>query len=78
MAEIHEAIEKLPQGYQIAEHFAATIKQLRGKVTMLFIRMPCRRICWWMRWCRSEGVLAAAVSDAQGEPKQEAEEGVHG
>jgi subfamily B ATP-binding cassette protein HlyB/CyaB len=49
-AEIHDYIDKLPEGYQTeigeavsnldqhtAEHFAKTINKLKGRVTMLFI-----------------------------------------
>ena len=121
MAEIHSAIEALPQGYQTeigergvglsggqkqrmaiaralikqprilvfdeatssldantAEHFAATINQLKGKVSMLFITHAMPKNLLVDEVVRiGQGVLSA-VSDSNGSAKKEAEGGVHG
>jgi subfamily B ATP-binding cassette protein HlyB/CyaB len=121
MAEIHSAIEALPQGYQTeigergvglsggqkqrmaiaralikqprilvfdeatssldantAEHFAATINQLKGKVSMLFITHAMPKNLLVDEVVRiGQGVLSA-VGDAKDPPKKEAEGGVHG
>ena len=121
MAEIHSAIEALPQGYQTeigergvglsggqkqrmaiaralikqprilvfdeatssldantAEHFAATINQLKGKVSMLFITHAMPKNLLVDEVVRiGQGVLSA-VSDSNDSPKKEAEGGVHG
>ena len=125
MAEIHSAIEALPQGYQTeigergvglsggqkqriaiaralikqpkilifdeatssldattAEHFAATINQLKGKVTMLFIThaMPKNLLVDEMVRIGQGSLSAVATGDMKQEamPKREAEGGVHG
>jgi ATP-binding cassette, subfamily B, bacterial HlyB/CyaB len=118
MAEIHSAIEALPQGYQTeigergvglsggqkqrmaiaralikqpkilvfdeatssldattAEHFAATINQLKGKVSMLFITHAMPKNLLVDEVVRiGQGVLSA-VSDLNEPPKKEAEGG---
>ncbi|BCK87233.1 vitamin B12 import ATP-binding protein BtuD [Sideroxyarcus emersonii] len=121
MAEIHSAIEALPQGYQTeigergvglsggqkqrlsiaralikqprilvfdeatssldsntAEHFATTINQLKGKVSMLFIThaMPKNLLVDEVVWI-GQGSLSA-VSDLNDQTKQGVEGGVHG
>ncbi|MDO8262398.1 MAG: peptidase domain-containing ABC transporter [Gallionella sp.] len=121
MAEIHSAIEALPQGYQTeigergvglsggqkqriaiarallkqpkilifdeatssldsttAEHFAATINRLKGKVTMLFITHALPKNLLVDEIVRIGQGTLSAVSDAQEESKKEAEGGVHG
>jgi subfamily B ATP-binding cassette protein HlyB/CyaB len=121
MAEIHSAIEALPQGYQTeigergvglsggqkqrmaiaralikqpkilvfdeatssldantAEHFAATINQLKGKVSMLFITHAMPKNLLVDEVVRiGQGVLSA-VSDASALSRKEVEGGVHG
>ena len=121
MAEIHSAIEALPQGYQTeigergvglsggqkqrmaiaralikqpkilvfdeatssldsntAEHFAATINQLKGKVSMLFITHAMPKNLLVDEVVRIGQRSLSAVSDSNDLPKQEAEGGVHG
>ena len=120
MAEIHSAIEALPQGYQTeigergvglsggqkqrmaiaralikqpkilvfdeatssldsntAEHFAATINQLKGKVSMLFITHAMPKTLLVDEVVRIGQGLLSAVSDSNNSPKKEAEGGVH-
>jgi subfamily B ATP-binding cassette protein HlyB/CyaB len=121
MAEIHSAIEALPQGYQTeigergvglsggqkqrmaiaralikqpkilvfdeatssldantAEHFAATINQLKGKVSMLFITHAMPKNLLVDEVVRiGQGVLSA-VSDSNDQAKQDAEGGGYG
>jgi subfamily B ATP-binding cassette protein HlyB/CyaB len=114
MAEIHDAIEKLPQGYQTeigergaglsggqkqrlaiarallkqpkillfdeatssldaqtAEHFAATINQLKGKVTMLFIAHALPKNLLVDEVVRIGIGTLAAVGDSRATPKPE-------
>jgi len=121
MAEIHSAIEALPQGYQTeigergvglsggqkqrmaiaralikqpkilvfdeatssldantAEHFAATINQLKGKVSMLFITHAMPKNLLVDEVVRIGQGALSAVSDSSDQPKKEAEGGVHG
>lgn len=121
MAEIHDAIEALPQGYQTeigergvglsggqkqrlaiaralikqpkilifdeatssldantAEHFAATINQLKGKVTMLFITHAMPKNLLVDEVVRIGQGSLSAVSDAHDETKLEIEGEVHG
>lgn len=121
MAEIHSAIEALPQGYQTeigergvglsggqkqrmaiaralikqpkilvfdeatssldattAEHFAATINQLKGKVTMMFITHAMPKNLLVDEVVRIGQGTLSAVSDEHNLPKKEAEGGVHG
>ncbi len=121
MAEIHSAIEALPQGYQTeigergvglsggqkqrmaiaralikqpkilvfdeatssldantAEHFAATINQLKGKVSMLFITHAMPKNLLVDEVVRIGQGALSAVSDSNDSPKKEAEGGVHG
>lgn len=125
MAEIHSAIEALPQGYQTeigergvglsggqkqriaiaralikqpkilvfdeatssldaatAEHFAATINQLKGKVTMIFIThaMPKNLLVDEIVRIGQGSLSAVATTDTTPEemPKREAEGGGHG
>lgn len=121
MAEIHSAIEALPQGYQTeigergvglsggqkqrmaiaralikqpkilvfdeatssldsntAEHFATTINQLKGKVTMLFITHAMPKNLLVDEVVRIGQGSLSAVSDANDQTKKEAEGGVHG
>jgi ATP-binding cassette, subfamily B, bacterial HlyB/CyaB len=127
MAEIHPAIEQLPQGYQTeigergaglsggqkqrlsiarallkqpkvlvfdeatssldsntAEHFAATINQLKGKVSMLFITHAMPKALQVDEIVRIGQGSLSAVSDTSDKPQQkeatmrEAEGGAHG
>ena len=121
MAEIHSAIEALPQGYQTeigergvglsggqkqrmaiaralikqakilvfdeatssldsntAEHFAATINQLKGKVSMLFITHAMPKNLLVDEVVRIGQGSLSAVSDSNELTRQEAEGGVHG
>jgi len=121
MAEIHSAIEALPQGYQTeigergvglsggqkqrmaiaralikqprilvfdeatssldantAEHFAATINQLKGKVTMMFITHAMPKNLLVDEVVRIGQGTLSAVSDSNAQTRQEAEGGIHG
>ena len=121
MAEIHNTIEELPQGYQTeigergvglsggqkqrlaiarallkrpkilifdeatssldsitAEHFAATINQLKGKVTMLFITHALPKNLLVDEVVRIGQGTLSAVGDAQDEAMQEVAGGAHG
>jgi subfamily B ATP-binding cassette protein HlyB/CyaB len=61
-----------------AEHFAATINQLKGKVTMMFITHAMPKNLLVDEVVRiGQGVLSA-VSDVNDSSKKEAEGGVHG
>jgi subfamily B ATP-binding cassette protein HlyB/CyaB len=121
MAEIHSAIEALPQGYQTeigergvglsggqkqrlsiaralikqpkilvfdeatssldsntAEHFATTINQLKGKVSMLFITHAMPKNLLVDDVVRIGQGALSAVSDLNDPPKKETEGAVHG
>ena len=121
MAEIHSAIEALPQGYQTeigergvglsggqkqrmaiaralikqpkilvfdeatssldsntAEHFAATINQLKGKVSMLFITHAMPKNLLVDEVVRIGQGSLSAVSDSNDQTRQEAEGVMHG
>ncbi|MDR3391636.1 MAG: peptidase domain-containing ABC transporter [Sulfuriferula sp.] len=121
MAEIHQSIEALPQGYQTeigergvglsggqkqrlaiaralikqprilifdeatssldsatAEHFAATINQLKGQVTMLFITHALPKNLLVDEIVRIGQGALNAVGDGYGELRQEGDGGVHG
>jgi len=121
MAEIHSAVEALPQGYQTeigergvglsggqkqrlaiaralikqpkilifdeatssldattAEHFAATVNQLKGKVSMLFITHAMPKNLLVDEVVRIGHGSLSAVGDAQKVTMKEAEGGVHG
>ena len=61
-----------------AEHFAATINQLKGKVTMLFITHAMPKNLLVDEVVRIGSGTLSAVSDAQDKPKQEVGGGAHG
>ena len=56
----NEAVSSLDR--HTAEHFAKTINKLKGKVTMLLLRIRFREGCRWMRCSR----LARIVSTVRG------------
>jgi subfamily B ATP-binding cassette protein HlyB/CyaB len=121
MAEIHSAIEALPQGYQTeigergvglsggqkqrmaiaralikqpkilvfdeatssldsntAEHFAATINQLKGKVSMIFITHAMPKNLLVDEVVRIGQAVLSAVGNLNDKSRQETEGGVHG
>jgi subfamily B ATP-binding cassette protein HlyB/CyaB len=61
-----------------AEHFAATINQLKGKVTMMFITHAMPKNLLVDEVVRIGQGALSAVSEARDEPKREVEGGVHG
>ena len=61
-----------------AEHFAATINHLKGKVTMLFITHAMPKNLLVDEVVRIGHGALSAVSDSNDLPKKEAEGGVHG
>lgn len=61
-----------------AEHFAATINQLKGKVTMMFITHAMPKNLLVDEVVRIGQGTLSAVGDAHGETKKEVEGGVHG
>lgn len=61
-----------------AEHFAATINQLKGQVTMLFITHALPKNLLVDEIVRIGQGALSAVGNAHGEPRHEVDEGVHG
>jgi subfamily B ATP-binding cassette protein HlyB/CyaB len=61
-----------------AEHFAATINQLKGKVTMMFITHAMPKNLLVDEVVRIGQGALSAVSDVQAETKKETEGGTHG
>jgi ABC-type transport system involved in cytochrome bd biosynthesis fused ATPase/permease subunit len=61
-----------------AEHFAATINQLKGKVTMMFITHAMPKNLLVDEVVRIGQGTLSAVSGTQDETKKEVEGGVHG
>ena len=55
------AVSKLDQ--QTAEHFAETINKLKGKVTMLLLRIRFREGCRWMRWREQHATKVGIVGE---------------